>query len=108
VARAVATEPIVMFYDEPTTGLDPTSANQIHALIQRTHEQRVGDGTRRTTLIITHDKDLLVRLRPRIVMLHGGAVHFDGTFEAFAAARSEIIRPYFEAMPLLHQRSVAA
>lgn len=106
VARAVATEPIVLFYDEPTTGLDPTSANQIHALIQRTHERRPGDGMPRTTLIITHDKDLLQRLRPRIVMLHGGRVHFDGGFGEFEQARSEIIRPYFEAMPLLHQRTV--
>jgi phospholipid/cholesterol/gamma-HCH transport system ATP-binding protein len=108
VARAVATEPLVLFYDEPTTGLDPTSANQIHALIQRTHERRIGDGPPRTTLIITHDKDLLQRLRPRIVMLHDGRVHFDGGFNEFEQARSAIIRPYFEAMPLLHQRSLTA
>jgi phospholipid/cholesterol/gamma-HCH transport system ATP-binding protein len=58
----------------------------------------------RTTVIITHDKDLLCRLRPRVVMLHEGKVSFDGSFEAFQASDSPIIRPYFELMPMLHQR----
>ena len=62
-------------------------------------------GTTRTTVIITHDKDLLTRLRPRTVMLHEGRVFFDGPFEAFAANESEIVRPYFDLMPVLHERA---
>jgi phospholipid/cholesterol/gamma-HCH transport system ATP-binding protein len=54
-------------------------------------------------VIITHDKDLLYRLRPRVVMLHEGRVFFDGPFEVFEASDSPIIRPYFELMPVLHQ-----
>jgi hypothetical protein len=37
-------------------------------------------------------------------MLHEGKVHFDGPFDEFEAAQSDVIRPYFETMPLLHKR----
>ena len=108
VARALAMDPSVMFYDEPTTGLDPTSASQIQDLIQATHETREASGANRTTLIITHDKDLLTRLEPRTVMLADGRIAFDGPFAQFKAAADPIIRPYFDLMPVLHQRAVVA
>ncbi|MCR4378656.1 MAG: ATP-binding cassette domain-containing protein [Rhodospirillales bacterium] len=101
VARALAQEPNVIFYDEPTTGLDPTSAAQIQDLIQAMHVD--GEHQKRTTIIITHDKDLLNRLQPRTVMLFEGQVHFDGPFRDFAKSTSIIIRPYFELMPVFHQ-----
>jgi len=101
VARALSMNPDAIFYDEPTTGLDPTSASQIQDLILATHEQN--GQLERTTLIITHDKDLLGRLEPRTVMLHEGQVFFDGPFHDFAASASPIIRPYFDQMPVLHQ-----
>jgi phospholipid/cholesterol/gamma-HCH transport system ATP-binding protein len=101
VARALAMRPVTMFYDEPTTGLDPVNASQIHELIVRTHERPLENGLRSTTVIITHDKDLLRRLRPRIVMLHDGVVFFDGPFADFEKSDSPIIRPYFELMPVL-------
>jgi phospholipid/cholesterol/gamma-HCH transport system ATP-binding protein len=109
VARALAMDPAVMFYDEPTTGLDPTSASQIQDLIMTTHgaDGDLGGGAR-TTLIITHDKDLLGRLEPRVVMLHEGRVAFDGPFARFKTAADPIIRPYFELMPVLHRRDLAA
>ena len=106
VARALAMEPEVLFYDEPTTGLDPTTAATIHDLIAETHHAPTRSGGRRTSLIITHDKDLLQRLQPRTVMLHEGRVFFDGPFPDFAAARSSIIRPYFDLMPVLHGRDL--
>lgn len=102
IARALAMEPQVVFYDEPTTGLDPVSAAQIHELIHLTHRQMA----ERTTVIITHDKDLLSRLRPRTVMLHEGRVYFDGPFREFESSSSPIVRPYFEIMPALHTRNV--
>lgn len=109
VARAVAMDPEVIFYDEPTTGLDPTSAMQIQDLIVATHrvgnDASVGTTNWRTTIIITHDKDLLKRLSPRIVMLYGGKVYFDGNLEGFEKSKSEFIRPYFELMPSLQQRT---
>lgn len=102
VARALSMSPNVIFYDEPTTGLDPTSAAQIQDLILATHEHASRAGHPHTTLIITHDKDLLNRLEPRTVMLHQGKVFFDGPFKDFAKSKSSIIRPYFDRMPVLH------
>lgn len=102
VARALAMKPLAIFYDEPTTGLDPTSAAQIHDLIVTTHNQPREAGDCRTTLIITHDKDLLNRLRPRTVLIDEGQVFFDGPYKVFAASESSYIRPYFDIMPALH------
>lgn len=101
VARALAMSPAVIFYDEPTTGLDPATANTIHDLILETHEEPLPDGAHRTTVIITHDKDLLSRLKPRTIMLYDGKVFFDGPFDDFEASTSPIIRPYFDLMPML-------
>jgi phospholipid/cholesterol/gamma-HCH transport system ATP-binding protein len=105
IARAVELEPLLMFYDEPTTGLDPENAELIQDLIFQTHQKEMGE-LRRTTLIITHDKDLLRRLEPRIAMLHDGKFCFDGTYASFQESESPEIRPYFERMPILNQRPV--
>jgi phospholipid/cholesterol/gamma-HCH transport system ATP-binding protein len=105
IAKALALDPLLMFYDEPTSGLDPENAQLIQDLIFQTHKKAVGE-LRRTTLVITHDKDLLRRLQPRIAMLHDGKVFFDGSYTLFQKSDSPVIRPYFELMPILNQRSV--
>jgi len=108
IARALSMKPKIIYYDEPTTGLDPTSSAQIHDLIMETHD-RVGEGDAgRTTVIITHDKDLLYRLHPRVVMINEGRIAFDGPFRDFEASASPITRPYFDLMPELHQRHAEA
>jgi len=107
IARALSMNPSVVFYDEPTTGLDPTSSALIHDLIHATHfESRPGEPTR-TSVIITHDKDLLKRLRPRTVLICDGRVFFDGSVDEFEASGSPETRPYFELMPALHERPAA-
>ena len=107
VARAVAMNPILMIFDEPTTGLDPALGAQIHELILELHRQELPGGATRTTLIISHDKDLLWRLRPRVLMLDRGVVHLDCTYEEFERSDSAIVRPYFALMPELHARPVS-
>ncbi len=105
IARALSMNPAVIFYDEPTTGLDPSNSSHIHELIHATHfEPRPGEPMR-TTVIITHDKDLLKRLKPRTVLIDKGRVFFDGTLDAFEASDAPEISPYFEIMPALHGRS---
>jgi len=150
IARAIAMQPRLIFYDEPTTGLDPSMATQIHDLIQRMHEEERDEGTEgrrdevgikgsgtegsrdegkeaepiptsslrpsvpsslpvpRTSVIITHDTQLLRRLGPRIVLLHEGRVVFDGPYAEFhdKAADMPVVRPYIEQMPSLQLRAV--
>ncbi|CAG0977651.1 Arginine transport ATP-binding protein ArtM [Phycisphaerales bacterium] len=104
IARALVMDPVLIFYDEPTAGLDPEMCGQIHELIGQTHAARPSLGVARTSVIITHDTELLRRLGPRVVMLHDGKVHFDGPFEEFAASEDPHIRPYVEQMATLHRR----
>lgn len=103
IARALALDPIVIFYDEPTSGLDPRLTGDIHSLLLAVHLRRPEFNTPRTSIIVTHDRDLLRRLQPRIIMLHEGGICFDGVYDAFVQSNSPIIRPYYELMPVLHQ-----
>ena len=109
IARALVMDPVLVLYDEPTSGLDPEMCAQIHGLIRSTHEAQPALAARkagvvRTSVVVTHDTELLRRLEPRIVMLHGGGVLFDGPFERFIQSDDPHIRPYIAQMPLLHQR----
>jgi phospholipid/cholesterol/gamma-HCH transport system ATP-binding protein len=107
VARAIAMDPAIIFYDEPTTGLDPIVAGEIHELIWDTHRLPRADGLQRTSVIVTHDKELLRRLRPRVVMLHQGGVCYDGPYEGFGQDGCEIAEEYLRAMPVLQARAPA-
>jgi phospholipid/cholesterol/gamma-HCH transport system ATP-binding protein len=110
VARALVMDPVLVLYDEPTSGLDPEMCRQIHDLIRTTHEAQPRfaverAGAVRTSIVVTHDTELLRRLKPRIVMLGDGVVCFDGTYEAFTGSRDERIEPYLRQMGVLHDRS---
>jgi len=105
IARAIAMQPRLIFYDEPTTGLDPRHAAMIHDLVREVHGGRPGQDGTPTSIVITHDTTLLRRLAPRIVMLAGGRVHFDGPWSEFIESSDAEIRPYLEAMTGLHERS---
>ena len=110
VARALVMDPVLILYDEPTSGLDPEMCVQIHDLIKATHHTQPQiaaqrPGAVRTTIVVTHDTELLRRLKPRVVMLHAGRVLFDGSFEAFTQSADPHIAPYLQQMHLLHQRN---
>jgi phospholipid/cholesterol/gamma-HCH transport system ATP-binding protein len=107
VARAIVMDPVIIMYDEPTAGLDPEMSAQIQELIGATHRAQPsflanGTGVRRTSIVVTHDTELLRRLRPRIVMLAEGKVLFDGSFERFVALDDPHVRPYVAQMPGIH------
>jgi phospholipid/cholesterol/gamma-HCH transport system ATP-binding protein len=109
VARALVMDPVLVLYDEPTSGLDPEMCRQIHELIRATHESqpklaKERDGAVRTSVVVTHDTELLRRLKPRIVMLAEGGVLFDGDYESFLANTDPRIEPYLEQMHELHCR----
>jgi phospholipid/cholesterol/gamma-HCH transport system ATP-binding protein len=102
IARSLAIDPTVIFYDEPTTGLDPVVGAQMHDLIFETHHRKTASGQVRTSILVTHDKDLLRRVRPRIIMLHGTKVVFSGTYEQFEAETTGPPFEYLRTMPVLN------
>jgi phospholipid/cholesterol/gamma-HCH transport system ATP-binding protein len=104
IARAIAIDPALIFYDEPTTGLDPVISAHIHDLVFTVHRRPRGDGSSRTSLMVTHDKDLLRRLEPRIVMLAGGSIVFDGPYAAFVESDIPAAVEYLREMPVLQAR----
>ena len=108
VARALALDPVLIFYDEPTSSLDPEHAENIQDLVQAVHLKLPQLGCDRTTVVITHDIRLIYRLEPRVVMLHEGGVFFDGSARDFETFDSPVTRPYREMMPMLHRRRVLA
>lgn len=73
LARAVALNPEVLLYDEPTTGLDPIRSDIINELILK-FERELGV----TTVVVTHDMKSAYKVADRIVMLHNGRIIADG------------------------------
>ncbi|MBN2584841.1 MAG: ABC transporter ATP-binding protein [Planctomycetes bacterium] len=77
LARAIAGDPHVILYDEPTTGLDPVTADTINDLIIRTQK-----AFRATSIVVTHDMASARKIADRMVMIHEGQIIVDDTPEA--------------------------
>ena len=73
LARAIALNPEVILYDEPTTGLDPIRADVINELILKL-QRELGE----TTVVVTHDMTSVYKIADRIIMLHNGKIIADG------------------------------
>ena len=74
LARALAFEPEVIFYDEPTTGLDPVTCTEINQLIRDLHER-----LRVTSVVVTHDMHSAFSVATRMAMIHEGEKIADGS-----------------------------
>src|SRR5207244_3096576 len=99
LARALALDPEVMLYDEPTTGLDPIMSDVINELILQTrHERPV------TSLVVTHDMRTVTKVADRIVMLYPlarlqpgeGQILFDGTPDELRRCPEPRVRQFVE------------
>ena len=73
LARAIAADPQVIFFDEPTTGLDPIMAGVINSLIRR-----VVTDLGMTAVTITHDMTSVDAIADRVAMLHDGTIRWEG------------------------------
>lgn len=73
LARAIALNPEIILYDEPTTGLDPIRADVINELILKLQKEL---GV--TTVVVTHDMTSAYKIADRIIMLHNGKIIADG------------------------------
>src|SRR6195952_5835029 len=89
LARAIALEPRVILYDEPTTGLDPIRSDVINELILKLQRE-----LKVTSIIVTHDMKSAFKVADRIVMLNDGKVIFDGTADEIRASDHPIVRPF--------------
>ena len=76
LARAIALAPRAILYDEPTTGLDPITANAINRLI-RSLQKRLGV----TSIVVTHDIHSAFTVGDRIAFIHEGRILWDGSVE---------------------------
>lgn len=74
LARAIAVEPEVLLYDEPTTGLDPISIRRINGLIRNLQER-----LNVTSMVVTHEMPSVFTIADRIAMLHDQHIAFVGT-----------------------------
>ncbi len=81
LARALAEEPEVILYDEPTTGLDPIMSDAVSELIISTRKQLSSKNL--TSIIVTHDMKVAFKTSDRIIMLNGGKIVGEGTPEYF-------------------------
>lgn len=91
LARAIAPGPDIMFFDEPTTGLDPIRAHVIDDLITHVVEEL---GT--TAVTITHDLVSARRIAHRVAMLHEGRIVWEGPIEALDSSRHPVVEQFVE------------
>jgi phospholipid/cholesterol/gamma-HCH transport system ATP-binding protein len=89
LARAIALNPEVILYDEPTTGLDPVRSDVINQLIIR-----LGQQLKVTSITVTHDMQSAFKIADRIVMLHQGKIIFDGTPAQIQASEDPHVRQF--------------
>ncbi len=94
LARATAMDPEIVFYDEPTTGLDPIMAGVVNKLIMDL-KQKVGV----TGFVITQDMNCAFKVADRIALLMDGRVYRTGTLDEFRTTDDPVIRQFVEGQP---------
>ncbi|MFH1625596.1 MAG: ABC transporter ATP-binding protein [Pseudomonadota bacterium] len=91
LARAIAMEPEILLYDEPTTGLDPIMADVINELIIQLREK-----LRVTSIAITHDMKSAYKIGNRIAMLYKGKIVEVGTPDEIRNSKNEIVQQFIQ------------
>lgn len=91
LARAIAIEPEVILYDEPTTGLDPTNVKRIDQLIIDLQE-RLGV----TSIVVTHDMDSAFRVSDRLAMLYERKIVWCGFKDEVESADNPVVRAFID------------
>ena len=86
LARAIATDPDIIFFDEPTTGLDPIMSDVINDLIAQTVSQMGA-----SALSITHDMASARKIGHRIAMLYEGRIIWDGAVSEIDHSGNEYV-----------------
>lgn len=91
LARTIVLNPLIMLYDEPTTGLDPITSDEISALIMEVQKEY-----KTSSIIITHDINCAQQIADRIMILQDGAVYKEGTAKDFEDSSDPVIKSFFK------------
>ncbi len=91
LARTIVVDPMIMLYDEPTTGLDPVTSDEISGLINDVQKRY-----KTSSIIITHDIECARNTANRIIMLKDGEVYQEGKLEEFEKSVDPIIKSFFK------------
>jgi phospholipid/cholesterol/gamma-HCH transport system ATP-binding protein len=94
IARALVIEPEIVFFDEPTTGLDPILVNTIHGLIRALHARH-----RFTALIVSHEIPEIFAIADTVAMLADGRIVEAGPPAAIQASRNPVVRQFIRGEP---------
>ncbi|MGC8907688.1 MAG: ABC transporter ATP-binding protein [Desulfomonilaceae bacterium] len=89
LARALAMDPEIVFFDEPTTGLDPVTRAAIYRLIRRAH-----DATGGTFVIVSHDIEGVLEISHELFMLWNGKIVAQGTPEQIRESSDPLVRQF--------------
>ena len=100
LARAIVGDPHVILYDEPTTGLDPVTADTINDLIIKTQRK-----LRATSIVVTHDMASANKIADRIIMLHDGQIIIDDTPEGIAGSGDPRVQSFVHGDASLQQNT---
>ncbi len=93
LARALATNPQYILYDEPTTGLDPITSETIDELMESV---ALNKNLEVTSIIVTHDIFTVYEIGDRVSMMYEGKVHFNGTPDELRVTSDPIVRQFLE------------
>jgi len=91
LARTLIVDPEIMLYDEPTTGLDPSTSREISQYIVNLKEKYHD-----TSIIVTHDIECVKLTADRIAVLKDGIYFKEGTYEELKSSSDEFIKSFFE------------
>jgi len=91
LARTIVVDPMIMLYDEPTTGLDPITSDEISSLIMDIQKKY-----KTSSVIITHDIECARNTANRVIMLFDGKVYQEGNLEAFETSTDKLIKSFFK------------
>ena len=91
LARAIAMDPNVIMYDEPTTGLDPIRSDVINELILKLKRE-----LKVTSIVVTHDMKSAYKIADRIVMLHEGKIIADGDADHIRNHPHPVVEQFIE------------
>ncbi len=89
LARALITEPEIILFDEPTTGLDPVIASSMHLLIKTTHEKYGYTG-----VIISHEVPRIFEITDRVAMLNDGIIEEFATPEDIKNSNNPVVKQF--------------